>query len=204
MYLSPPSSCYQRTSRSHVFSSFSDPVIHLIASVKPYRLLLANPQNFPNSKTLFTFWKGMGCVWVQISSQGMTIGEGRRRGYNDFLLRMSSSLSKRWVCCVVENLSRIFLFEWPLILLWVMRVCIVWMEGIRVTLKILQAERFVSISQEGLTCETVVKSTAWHDSLTSSICFSCAFFVGTLLGSYSRANRETALILHFMLNSSPT
>ena len=34
-----------------------------------------------------------------------------RRGYNDFSLRMSSSLSKRWVCCVVENLSRVFLSE---------------------------------------------------------------------------------------------
>ena len=34
------------------------------------------------------------------------MGEGKRRGYNDFSLRMSSSLSKRWVCCVVENLSR--------------------------------------------------------------------------------------------------
>ena len=39
------------------------------------------------------------------------MGEGRRRGYNDFSLRMSSSLSKRWVCCVVENLSRGFLSE---------------------------------------------------------------------------------------------
>ena len=40
----------------------------------------------------------------------MIMGEGRRRGYNDFSLRMSSSLSKRWVC-VVENLSRVFLSE---------------------------------------------------------------------------------------------
>ena len=38
----------------------------------------------------------------------MNMGEGRRKGYNDFSLRMSSSLSKRWVC-VVENLSRVFL-----------------------------------------------------------------------------------------------
>ena len=40
----------------------------------------------------------------------MIMGEGRRRGYNEFSLRMSSSLSKRWVC-VVENLSRVFLSE---------------------------------------------------------------------------------------------
>ena len=59
------------------------------------------------------------------SSQGMAIGEGRKRGYNDFSLKMSSSLSKRWVCCVVKNLVRVFISEWPLILLWVIRVYIV-------------------------------------------------------------------------------
>ena len=78
----------------------------------------------------------MGCVWVQISSQGMTMGEETRRVYNDFSLSMSSSLSKRWVCCVVENLSRVFLSEYPLLLLWVMRVYIVWVKGKKVTLKI--------------------------------------------------------------------
>ena len=56
---------------------------------------------------------------------------------NDFSLRMSSSLSKRWVCCVVENLSRVFLSEWPLILLWVMRIYIVWVKDKKVTFKIL-------------------------------------------------------------------
>ena len=40
----------------------------------------------------------------------MIMGEGMRRGYNEFSLRMSSSLSKRCVC-VVENLSRVFLSE---------------------------------------------------------------------------------------------
>ena len=58
----------------------------------------------------------------------MIMGEERRRGYNKFSLRMSSSLSKRWVC-VVENLSRVFLSEWPHLHLWVMRVYIVWMKG---------------------------------------------------------------------------
>ena len=86
--------------------------------------------------------------------------EERRRGYNDFSLRMSSSLSKRWVCYVVENLSRVFLSKWPPILLWVMRVYIVWVKGKKVTLKIIQTERFASISQEGLTRETLAKSTA--------------------------------------------
>ena len=42
--------------------------------------------------------------------------------------------------CVVENLSRVFLSEYPFILLWVMRVYIVWVyivwvKGKKVTLK---------------------------------------------------------------------
>ena len=88
------------------------------------------------------------------------MGKGRRRCYNDFSLKMSSSLSKRWVSCVVKNLSRVFLSEWSLILLWVMRVYIVWVKSKKVTLKIIQAERFASISWEGLTREILAKSTA--------------------------------------------
>ena len=37
--------------------------------------------------------------------------------------------------CIVENLSRVFLSEWPPILLWVMMVYIVWVKGKKVTLK---------------------------------------------------------------------
>ena len=44
--------------------------------------------------------------------------------------------------CVVENLSRVFLFEWPLIHLWVMRVYIVWVKGREVTLKKPQSRMF--------------------------------------------------------------
>ena len=62
------------------------------------------------------------------------MGEEWRRGYNDFSLRMSSSLSKRWVC-VVENLSRVFLSKWPPLHLWVMKVYIVWVKGKKVTHK---------------------------------------------------------------------
>ena len=87
------------------------------------------------------------------------MGEERRKDYNDFSLRMSSSLSKRW-CCVAKNLSRVFLFKWSPILLWVMRVYIVWVKSKKVTLKIIQAERFASISWEGLTREILAKSTA--------------------------------------------
>ena len=58
-----------------------------IASAKPHRLILANLQNFPSFKTLSTFWIGVDCICVQISSQCMTMGEGRRRGYNNFSLK---------------------------------------------------------------------------------------------------------------------
>ena len=60
---------------------------------------------------------------------------------------------------VVENLSRVFLSKWHLIILWVMKVYIVWVKDKTVTLKILRAKCFASISQEGLTRETLVKST---------------------------------------------
>ena len=129
----------------------------------------------------------------------MTMGEEMRRGYNDFSLRMSSSLFRRWMCCVVENIFRVFLSKWTLILLWIMRVYIVWVKGKKVTLKIIQAERFASILPDGLTCETLTKSTAQHDSSASSMCFSCAIFPGTFLTNFLRASCEIAMILYFML-----
>ena len=64
----------------------------------------------------------------------MIMGEGMRRGYNDFSLKISSFLSKRWVC-VVENLSRVFLSEWSHLHLWVIRVYIIWVKGKKITLK---------------------------------------------------------------------
>ena len=89
----------------------------------------------------------------------MTMREGRKRNYNDFSLRMSSSLYKRWVCCVVENLSKVSLSKWPLIILWVMRVYIVWVKDKKVTLKILQAESFAGILRVGPSRKTLVKLT---------------------------------------------
>ena len=65
----------------------------------------------PKLQNTFYTLKYVGCVWVQISSQDMTMGEGKKRGYKDFALRISSSLSERWVCCVIENLSKGFLLE---------------------------------------------------------------------------------------------
>ena len=73
---------------------------------------------------------------------------------------MSNSLSKRWVYCVVENLLRVFLSNWLLIHLWVMKVYIVWVKGKKVTLKILQAESFVGILRDGPSREALTKLTA--------------------------------------------
>ena len=205
MYLNPPSSYFNKASRNRVLSSSPDPAIHSIAFAKPHRLLLAIPQSFPSFKTLSTLWIGVGCVWVQISSQGMTMREGWRKGYNDFSLRMSNFLSKRWVC-VVENLFRVFFSEWPLLHLWVTRVYIAWVKGKQVThkkKKKLQAKSFATISQEGLACETLTKTTAWHDSSDSSHVLLTCLFAGTLIANFSRASRE----MHWSsvkLESSPT
>ena len=66
-----------------------------------------------------------------------------------------------------------------LILLWVMRVYIVWVRGKKVILKILQAESFMGTSRDGLSLEVFTKCSLTLDSSTSSMCFSCGLFVGT-------------------------
>ena len=38
--------------------------------------------------------------------------------------------------CVIENLSRVFLSEWPFLHLWVIKVYILWVKGKRFALKI--------------------------------------------------------------------
>ena len=124
----------------------------------------------------------------------MTMGEGRRRGQNDFLLRMSSSLSKRWVCvCVVENLSRVFLSEWPHLHLWVMRVYIAWVKGKQVTLKKPPSKMF----RNYLARRPYPQDTRENDSLARSFNFqTCGSFASQLLTSFS----QNPLILHLSLN----
>ena len=136
----------------------------------------------------------------------MAMGEGWRKGYNDFSLKMNSTLSERWVCCVVENLSRVFLSKQPLLLLQVMRVYIIWMKGKKVTLKILQVESFVDTSRVGPSRETLAKLIAQHITLQLPACASHMPFlqVVTLLANFSRSSCETALIHYFILDSSPT
>ena len=69
---------------------------------------------------------------------------------------------------VVENLSRVFLSEWLLYNLWVIKIYIVWVKGKKVTLKIFQEECFMTTSRKGLTHGTLTKLTVWYDSLASS------------------------------------
>ena len=45
----------------------------------------------------------MGCVWIQKSSQGITIGEGKEKRLQWFLTKGWVALSKKWVCCVVKT-----------------------------------------------------------------------------------------------------
>ena len=109
------------------------------------------------------------------------------------------------MCCVVENLSRVFLSKWHLILLWVIKVCIVWVKGKKVTLKILQVECFTGISQVSPSRETLAKLTAWHDSSVSNICFSRGSFAGRLHVRHvkSTCSSNTCSILH-QLNTKPS
>ena len=86
-FLSSPSSNYQWTSRNLIFTSFLDPTILLDCTAKPHHFNLAKLQCFPmNQDTLNTLFVCRFCLG-KISSQGLTMGEGRRRDYKDFTLK---------------------------------------------------------------------------------------------------------------------
>ena len=89
--------------------------------------------------------------------------------------------------CVVENLSRVFLFEWPHLHLWVMRVYIVWVNGKKVTLKNPSGRMF----RDYLTGRPYPQDTHENDSLARLFSFQlCAPHVALLRVSFSRASRE--------------
>ena len=83
LYLSPPSSYSNKASQNCVLSSFSDPVT---SSMLHLPSLASSNASQQHQKHLLHY-KGVDCVWAQISSQGMTMGEGRRRDYNDFSIK---------------------------------------------------------------------------------------------------------------------
>ena len=110
------------------------------------------------------------------------------------------------VCvCVVESLSRVFLSKWPLLLLWVMRVYIVWVKCKKVTLKNPPDREF---------CEYLVRrSYSWDtcEILQASMTLqlpACASHVTFSRVSFQRDTREIhwffilCMILH-QLNTKP-
>ena len=177
MHLSPTSSYFNKTSRNRVLSSFSDPNTPDCIRQVSLSSFGKSPKLPKLQNTLYTLKMCELCLDTNLLSR-YDNGRMKEKRLQWFSLRMNSSLSKRWVC-VVENLSRVFLFEWPLLQMWVMRVYIVWVKPWRVRksyLKILQAESLAGISREGLTCEILAKLTAWHDSSASNhVLLRCPF-----------------------------
>ena len=105
-----------------------------------------------------------------------------------FSLRMSSSLYLKHGCvCVVENLSRVFLSEWTLLHLWVIKVYIIWVKGKKVTLKNPQSRMFCDY----LAGRSYPRDTRENDNLTQLFNFqSCAPHMALSQVSFSRASRK--------------
>ena len=97
--------------------------------------------------------------------------------------------------CVVENLSRVFLSEWPLLHLWVMRVYIVWVKGKEFTHKNLPGRMF----RDCLVGRPYLRDTRENDSLARLFSFQSwaphVLFCG-LASSFS----WNPLILHLSLS----
>ena len=108
---------------------------------------------------------------------------------------MNISLSKRWVYYVVKTYLGfslwIFFF---FLLLWIIKVYIVWMKGKKVTIKILQIESFAGTLWDGLFCKVFAKCSLTLDSSASSMCFSHALFARTFLANLLRASRKITVI----------
>ena len=100
LYLSPPSSYSNKASRNRVLSSFPDPAT---SSMLHLPSLASSNASQQLQKHLLHSENGWIVCWVQISSQCMIMGERRRRGYNEFSLKMSSSLFKRRVCVLQKT-----------------------------------------------------------------------------------------------------
>ena len=84
--------------------------------------------------------------------------------------------------CVVENLSKVFISEWPPYNLWVMRVYIVWVKGKKVTLKSPPGRMF----RDYLAGRLYSRDIRETDSLARLFNFqSCASHMATLRVSFS-------------------
>ena len=78
LYLSPPSSNSNKASRNRVLFSSPNPTTSSMLHLPSLTSSNASQQLQKHS----LHWKCVDCVLVQISSQCMIMGEGRRRGYN--------------------------------------------------------------------------------------------------------------------------
>ena len=102
--------------------------------------------------------------------------------------------------CVVENLFRGFLSEWPTIHLWVMKVYIVWVKGREVTLKKPPSRMF----HDCLVGRPYLRDIRENDSLARLFSFqSCAPHV-LFRGLASRELLAKSTDSSFKLEFSPT
>ena len=123
----------------------------------------------------------------------MTIRAGSRRDYNDFSLRMSSSLSLslkvECVCVLQKTYLGFFSLKWSPLYLWVMRVYIVWVKGKKVTLKNLQSRE----SRKYFVRMPYLRNTHEIDSLTQLFSFqSCASHMPFLRECFLQTFRENS------------
>ena len=89
--------------------------------------------------------------------------------------------------CVVENLSRVFLSEWPLVHLWVKRAYIVWVKGKKVIYKNLLGR----MSHDYLAGRPYPWDTRENDSLAQLFSFqSCAPHMPFPQEPFSRTSRK--------------
>ena len=95
--------------------------------------------------------------------------------------------------CVVEKLSKVFLSEWPLIFLWVMKVYIVWVKVKKVILKNPPSREF----REYLTRVPYLRNTCeiLQAGMTLQL-LTCASHVPFSHEPFSKATRESITKLH--------
>ena len=130
MHLSPPSFLlqqdYAKPCLLQLFGSCNK--LHIASTI------LGIFQCFPSSRNTLNTQNGCGqCLGTNLLSMGITTGEGRRRDYKDFSLRKSSSLSNKVGVLQKPLLGFFFFFsqQAPLSFLWLIKVYIVWVMGIR-------------------------------------------------------------------------
>ena len=121
IYLSPPSSYSNKTSRNRVLSSSLDPITSSILHPPSLASSNASQQHQKHSQHF-------ECVWVVFGQKSLlnkyNNGRGNEKRLQRFLFK-NGQLSPIGEC-VVETSLRVFLFEQPPLPLWVMRLYIVW------------------------------------------------------------------------------